>query len=115
MKIGGGFGIILSAEADTNFAVKLKRRACKMRYFKEHPESVGESYTGHMASAFSFGTAMIASGFACLIHGIFPFLFASTGSRKITELHTRMVTHRHKTQGRAPRDIRHGDAALKQD
>ena len=65
-----------------------------MKLFKQHPETVGETYTEHMGTAFSFGWNMIFSGLACVIHGIFPFLFENTGSKKITELHERMVTHR---------------------
>ena len=67
-----------------------------MRPFTKHPETVGESYFGHMRSAFGFGWAMVSGGLACLIHGIFPFLCVKTGSRCITDLHDRMVTHRDK-------------------
>jgi hypothetical protein len=31
---------------------------------------------------------MIGGGLACLVHGIFPFLFSQTGSRTIRELHS---------------------------
>jgi hypothetical protein len=40
---------------------------------------------------------MIIGGIACLLHGIFPFLFVRTGSDQIRLLHERMVTHRRKT------------------
>jgi len=69
--------------------------------FTEHPASVGESYLEHMGVAFSFGGRMLAAGVACLLHGIFPFLFTRTGSRTITELHERMVEKRVRA-GRAP-------------
>lgn len=62
--------------------------------FTEHPDSVGESYGEHMGVAFSFGTKMIGAGFACLMHGLFPFLFTTTGSRAVSELHERMVANR---------------------
>ena len=62
--------------------------------FTEHPASVGESYVEHMGVAFSFGARMIVAGLACLLHGIFPFLFTKTGSRAIAELHERMVSNR---------------------
>ncbi len=68
-----------------------------LRHFRDHPESVGESYLEHMGQAFSFGSAMVLSGIACLLHGFFPFLFVTTGSSTIRALHTRMVTHRSKT------------------
>lgn len=64
------------------------------RLFTEHPESVGESYFQHMGMAFGFGGRMVLTGLACLVHGFLPFLFVKTGSRAITELHDRMVTHR---------------------
>ncbi|MEM9667873.1 MAG: DUF6356 family protein [Pseudomonadota bacterium] len=69
-----------------------------MRHFRhaftQHPSSVGESYFQHMRAAFGFGWSMLFGGFACLIHGIFPFLCAKTGSRCIGRLHHRMVIHR---------------------
>lgn len=64
------------------------------RAFTEHPESVGESYLEHMGMAFGFGAKMVVSGFACLIHGLFPFLFVSTGRDCIKTLHDRMVVNR---------------------
>ncbi|MEM8988597.1 MAG: DUF6356 family protein [Pseudomonadota bacterium] len=67
-----------------------------MRLFTEHPATVGETYVEHMGSAFSFGTEMVTAGFACLLHGLFPFLFEKTGSNAIQRLHHRMVTHRDK-------------------
>ena len=62
--------------------------------FTEHPASVGESYTEHLAMASGFGLRMILGGLACLVHGLLPFLFLRTGSNAIRALHTRMVTHR---------------------
>ncbi len=64
--------------------------------FTEHPASVGETYFEHFTHASAFGLRMIAGGAACLLHGLLPFLFVKTGSRQITNLHGRMVTHRSK-------------------
>ncbi len=64
------------------------------RAFTEHPASVGESYFEHMGMAFGFGAKMVVSGLACLIHGLFPFLFVSTGRNCIKTLHDRMVVNR---------------------
>jgi hypothetical protein len=64
------------------------------RLFSEHPASVDETYGQHLLQASGFGTRMIVAGLACLVHGLLPFLFVRTGSAAITELHTRMVTHR---------------------
>lgn len=73
------------------------------KHFIDHPNSVGENYFQHLASAFSFGARMLASGLACLVHGIFPFLFERTGSTTISVLHQDMVTHRD----------RHADTAVR--
>ena len=64
------------------------------RAFCEHPASVGESYGEHLLRAAGFGTRMMFAGVACLVHGIFPFLFERTGSRAIAELNDRMVANR---------------------
>ena len=62
--------------------------------FRAHPATVGETYVEHFGVASSFGFTLIRAGLACLIHGIFPFLFTTTGRRAIEDLHRRMVTHR---------------------
>lgn len=66
------------------------------KLFTDHPASVGESYIEHLAMASGFGIRMILGGFACLIHGLLPFLFVKTGSRQITTLHSTMVTNRNR-------------------
>lgn len=62
--------------------------------FTEHPASVGETYLEHMGKAGSFARGMILCGFACLVHALFPFLFATTGSRAVATLYDRMVVDR---------------------
>ena len=69
--------------------------------FTDHPASVGESYTEHLATATGFGTRMVLGGLACLVHGVLPFLFTRTGSRTIETLHGRMVLHRRKAPSAA--------------
>lgn len=64
------------------------------RLFADHPASVNETYVQHLASASYFGLRMVIAGFACLIHALLPFVFSATGREAITELHTKMVTHR---------------------
>ena len=54
--------------------------------FKEHPATVGETYWQHLRFAARTGAAMVAGGGACVIHGLLPFLFVSTGSRTIRTL-----------------------------
>lgn len=65
-----------------------------LRAFSEHPRSVGESYLGHLATASRFGAAMLLGGLACLVHGLLPCFFQTTGSRQIRRLHQAMVTDR---------------------
>ena len=65
-----------------------------LRAFTDHPASVGESYTEHLAHATCFGVRMIAAGIACLVHALLPFLFSRTGSAAIAELNDRMVVNR---------------------
>jgi hypothetical protein len=65
-----------------------------VRAFTEHPASVGETYTEHMARAGCFGLRMVGAGIACLVHAVLPFLFERTGSVAIAELNDRMVVNR---------------------
>jgi hypothetical protein len=62
--------------------------------FTAHPASVGEGYWQHMGMALSFAGALLLAGLACLLHALFPFLCQTTGSRAVTRLYRRMVTHR---------------------
>ena len=64
------------------------------RLFIEHPASVNETYLQHLGTASFFGSRLIIAGFACLIHGLLPCLFTSTGSRAVSSLYQRMVTNR---------------------
>lgn len=45
---------------------------------------------------------MILAGFACLLHGFFPFLFEKTGSDLVQKLYDRMVTNRVKVKNDDP-------------
>ena len=65
-----------------------------LKPFTEHPASVGETYLEHLGMASGFGWRMVLAGCACFIHGLVPFLFTTTGSRAVTELHQRMVSQR---------------------
>jgi hypothetical protein len=70
--------------------------------FTEHPAAVNESYAEHLGSAWSFAFQLIGGGIACFLHGIFPFLFVTTGSSTIRVLHERMVTNRARQKNEAP-------------
>lgn len=71
-------------------------RSTIIRAFTEHPASVGESYRQHLAHASGFGIRMVMGGFACILHGLLPFLFVKTGSKQIETLHGKMVVNRSK-------------------
>ena len=66
------------------------------RAFTEHPDSVGETYLEHMGSAWGFAGTMALAALCCFLHGLFPFAFQKGGSRRIVELHGRMVANRHR-------------------
>ena len=61
------------------------------RWFRAHPQSVGETYLDHQRIAFGFSAALLKAGLACFIHGLVPALFATTASRSIGELHEKMA------------------------
>jgi hypothetical protein len=64
------------------------------KWFTAHPESVGESYGEHLATATSFGGRMMLAGLACMLHGLLPFLFVRTGSRAVNELNEQLIARR---------------------
>ena len=68
-----------------------------MKIFTDHPAEVGETYTEHMAYASSVGSRMVLAGLACMIHGILPFLFKTTGSEAVARLHNLMMEKRNAT------------------
>ncbi len=54
--------------------------------FKEHPNSVGETYLQHLLKAFSFGIKLMLMSLQAFIHGIFPWCFEHSVSDKIRNL-----------------------------
>jgi hypothetical protein len=64
------------------------------RLFTEHPASVGENYPQHLGSAWYFAWQMSLGAAACLLHGIIPFLFKTSASRRIRHLHEQMIMNR---------------------
>ncbi len=63
-----------------------------MNIFTKHPHSIGESYLQHLVVAFTYGSKMFCGGLACMIHGIFPFLFQKTGSTTVIQLSERFLS-----------------------
>jgi hypothetical protein len=54
--------------------------------FTAHPETVGESYFGHMAFAAWISSRLALAAGAALVHALLPFLFETTASRIVREL-----------------------------
>ena len=63
------------------------------RLFTEHPASVGETYLEHGAFACRYGIKMTLGGLAAVVHGVFPFVFRTTGSRITRELNATLHQH----------------------
>ena len=59
--------------------------------FTKHPQEVGETYAGHMATAAGFGATMVLGGLCVIVHAVLPFLFGNTGSRTMDKLHKKMT------------------------
>ena len=55
--------------------------------FTEHPASVGETYTGHLAVALGYGARLLGAGCAAIVHALVPALFETTASDAIRAMH----------------------------
>lgn len=62
--------------------------------FTDHPARVGESYGEHFVAAAGFGLTMVIAGLACVLHGLLPFVFTTTGSDAVRALHESMCRKR---------------------
>lgn len=79
------------------------------RLFRDHPQSVGETYFEHLRTASGFAGSMLIASAACLIHAFIPGLFVLTGSKAITRLHDKVVTNRKASSAdRAASSVRQG-------
>jgi len=62
------------------------------RWFRAHPESVGETYIEHFGVASRFGARLIGGGLACMVHAVLPNFFERTGSNTVKALYSKMVS-----------------------
>ena len=69
--------------------------------FCDHPASVDETYTEHLAAAGGFALRLLVASIVCTVHAILPFLFEKTASAMVEGLHDRMVTNRRRLRGAA--------------
>ena len=70
--------------------------------FTAHPHAVGETYLEHGLFACRYGAKMTAGGIAAFIHGVFPFLFGTTGSRITRELSATLEASAARAASRGP-------------
>jgi hypothetical protein len=59
------------------------------RVFKQHPESVDETYVEHAVFASRFAIKLAAAAGAALIHAIIPVLFEKTASLIVADLYAK--------------------------
>ena len=59
------------------------------KLFTDHPQTVGETYFGHMAFAAWFASRLMMAAGAALVHAFLPFVFETTASRIVRELYER--------------------------
>ena len=55
--------------------------------FKQHPNSVGETYFQHFLKSCSFGVKLLMIAVRAFIHAIFPWCFEHSASDRISKLH----------------------------
>jgi Family of unknown function (DUF6356) len=67
--------------------------------FCDHPASVDETYTEHLAAAGGFAVRLFAAALVCSVHAVLPFLFEKTASAIVGGLHERMVAKRRRLTG----------------
>lgn len=65
------------------------------RYFLQHPQNVGMTYTEHMKFSFNLSSVFLKASYQAFIHGIFPEIYITSStdtSKKVTNL----LNHRSK-------------------
>ena len=62
-----------------------------LKLFKDHPESIGETYVQHMRAALGFSFTMCRAAACCAVHAFLPFLFEKTGSSTVEQLSRSMM------------------------
>jgi hypothetical protein len=59
------------------------------RVFKQHPESVDETYVQHAVFASRFAIKLAAASGAAFIHAIIPVLFKKAASRIVADFYAK--------------------------
>lgn len=60
------------------------------KLFRDHPATLGMSWTEHGIGAAAIGARMVGAGAACVVHAIVPGWFTETAGRTVVELHEQM-------------------------
>lgn len=71
--------------------------------FTDHPRSVNESYCQHLQYACRTGFNLLRCGTACILHGLFPFMFETYASDRVPILGDRLRERRESDTGAALR------------
>jgi hypothetical protein len=64
------------------------------RLLTAHPESVGETYAGHLRGACGIAWRLLGAAVSCLVHALLPFLLQRAASDCVIELHERLIVRR---------------------
>lgn len=65
-----------------------------LRLLTAHPQSVGETYGGHLRGACGIAWRLLAAGVSCFVHALLPFLLQRAASDCVIELHERLIVRR---------------------
>ena len=61
--------------------------------FIKHPEEQNMNYFEHLKHAFFYGIDSLCCSIIFVVHGFIPFLFETTGSTMVKNLHDRLHGH----------------------
>jgi hypothetical protein len=61
------------------------------RMFRDHPRSLGMSWSEHGIGAIVIGASLVGAGAACLVHALVPGWFTQTAGRTVERMHDHMV------------------------
>ena len=83
-----------ATRANSSFTNQTIGTFTMLHHFTDHPASVDETYTEHMAMALSFAGPLFLAALCALVHAFLPFVFEKSSSKIVTRLYERMVANR---------------------
>lgn len=72
-----------------------------IKLFTEHPHATGETYAQHLRFTLRIALRLLFCGFILIIHGLFPFLFTRTTSKRVEVIYAIMKTRIPKELGQS--------------